>query len=60
MSTAQALARLTGLPVNLDKDLRERHGGAWEGLTDREIRQLYPAEYQILVAAGRRADCRRR
>jgi broad specificity phosphatase PhoE len=46
-STAQSLARLTGLPVNLDKDLRERHGGAWEGLTDREIRQFYPAEYQI-------------
>ena len=46
-STAEPLARLTGLPVNLDKDLRERHGGAWEGLTDREIRQVYPEEFQI-------------
>ena len=45
-STAEPLARLTGLPVNLDKDLRERHGGAWEGLTDQEIRQFYPEEYQ--------------
>jgi glucosyl-3-phosphoglycerate phosphatase len=47
VSTAQSLARLTGLLVNLDKDLRERHGGAWEGLTDQEIRQFYPEEYQI-------------
>jgi glucosyl-3-phosphoglycerate phosphatase len=46
-STAETLARLTGLPVNLDKDLRERHGGAWEGLTDKEIRQFYPGEHQI-------------
>jgi probable phosphoglycerate mutase len=47
VSTAEPLARLTGLPVNLDKDLRERHGGAWEGLTDREIREFYPHEYQV-------------
>ena len=26
----------------LDKDLRERHGGCWEGLTDTEIREQYP------------------
>jgi glucosyl-3-phosphoglycerate phosphatase len=31
--------------VQLDKDLRERGGGSWEGLTDREIREGYPAEY---------------
>jgi broad specificity phosphatase PhoE len=40
--TAAALARVTGLEVNLDKDLRERHGGCWEGLSDTEIRQRYP------------------
>jgi len=44
-STAAALARLTGLEVMLDKDLRERHGGCWEGLTDTEIRARYPAEH---------------
>jgi broad specificity phosphatase PhoE len=44
-STAAPLARLTGLTVVLDKDLRERHGGAWEGLTDTEIRERYPAEH---------------
>lgn len=43
--TAGYLARLTGLPVQPDKDLRERGGGAWEGLTDAEIRAGYPAEY---------------
>ena len=37
-STAAPLARITGLPVSLDKDLRERHGGEWEGLTGPEIR----------------------
>jgi glucosyl-3-phosphoglycerate phosphatase len=42
--TAAPLARLTGLRVTLDKDLRERFGGDWEGLADAEIRERYPAE----------------
>ncbi len=42
--TAAALSRLTGLPVAVDKDLRERFGGDWEGLSDDEIRARYPAE----------------
>ncbi len=40
--TAAALARLTGLPVAQDKNLRERFGGDWEGLTDAEISARYP------------------
>lgn len=43
-STAAPLARLTGLAVTLDKDLRERSGGSWEGLTDTEIAQRFPIE----------------
>jgi probable phosphoglycerate mutase len=43
--TAAPLARLTGLAVTLDKDLRERSGGVWEGLTDTEIRTRYPVEH---------------
>ncbi len=43
-STAAPLARLTGLAVTLDKDLRERSGGSWEGLTDAEITVRFPAE----------------
>jgi probable phosphoglycerate mutase len=44
-STAAPLARVTGLTVTYDKDLRERGGGRWEGLTDTEIRTQYPAEH---------------
>ena len=43
-STAAPLARLTGLTVMLDKDLRERSGGSWEGLTDTEIAERFPIE----------------
>jgi broad specificity phosphatase PhoE len=42
--TAAPLVRITGLPATPDKDLRERSGGAWEGLTDAEIRERFPAE----------------
>jgi probable phosphoglycerate mutase len=43
-STAAPLARITGLGVLLDKDLRERSGGSWEGLDDKEISARFPAE----------------
>jgi broad specificity phosphatase PhoE len=43
--TAQALADVTGLQVSHDKDLIERDGGEWEGLTNAEIRARYPEEY---------------
>jgi glucosyl-3-phosphoglycerate phosphatase len=44
--TAGELSRLTGLPVQFDKDLRERNGGKWEGLSDREIREQYPEAHR--------------
>jgi glucosyl-3-phosphoglycerate phosphatase len=50
--TAEALARLTGLPVQLDKDLRERCGGAWEGLTESDIREQYPVERATWTPPG--------
>lgn len=43
--TAAALGRITGLPVTQHKDLRERSGGEWEGLTGAEIRAGWPEEY---------------
>ncbi len=43
--TAAPLGRITGLAVTMDKDLRERYGGGWEGLTDTEIRAQYPVEH---------------
>jgi probable phosphoglycerate mutase len=52
LGTAAELARLTGLSVVSDKDLRERFGGAWEGLTDVEIRTRYPAEHSQWAPPG--------
>jgi glucosyl-3-phosphoglycerate phosphatase len=43
--TADALASLTGLGVQLDKDLRERAGGSWEGLIESEIIERFPQAY---------------
>ncbi|MET9342521.1 MULTISPECIES: histidine phosphatase family protein [unclassified Nonomuraea] len=43
--TALALGRLVGLDVSVDKDFRERGGGAWEGLTRDEIAAGWPVEY---------------
>jgi broad specificity phosphatase PhoE len=45
VSTAQPLAAITGLAITLDKDLRERSGGLWEGLVSAEIRERWPAEH---------------
>ena len=50
--TAQALADITGLPVRYDDDLVERSGGAWEGLSAREIRERYPAERAVWEPPG--------
>jgi probable phosphoglycerate mutase len=50
--TAAALARLTGLPIAYDKDLRERHGGEWEGKTDTEIREQYPDAFATWTPPG--------
>jgi broad specificity phosphatase PhoE len=50
--TAQALADLTGLPVRHDRDLIERDGGVWEGLTGAEIRERYPAEQAVWQPPG--------
>jgi probable phosphoglycerate mutase len=50
--TAAALARLTGLSVQLDPRLRERHFGPWQGLTDAEIRERYPSEFASWLTDG--------
>lgn len=47
--TAHYLAESTGLSVEPDQRLRERHFGRWQGLLRDEIAQHYPAE----AAAGR-------
>ncbi len=56
MATAAPLARLTGLTVISEKDLRERYGGLWEGLTDVEIRAQYPVEHSQWLPPGGEAS----
>ncbi|MCO5993843.1 histidine phosphatase family protein [Actinoallomurus rhizosphaericola] len=50
--TAQALSTVTGLPVTADRDLIERGGGEWEGLTNAEIRAKYPTEHALWQPPG--------
>lgn len=50
--TGLALGRLVGLDVAVDKDLRERGGGEWEGLTRDEIAARWPEEYVAWEAPG--------
>ncbi|MFI6482067.1 bifunctional RNase H/acid phosphatase [Nonomuraea sp. NPDC050663] len=48
--TAEALARLTGLDVDIDEGLRETDFGAWEGHTFTEIQRRWPAELSAWLA----------
>jgi glucosyl-3-phosphoglycerate phosphatase len=50
--TADALAALTGLPVEHDARLRERNFGPWQGLTSAEIRERYPDQWAKLGSAA--------
>ena len=40
--TAAEVARVHGLEVALDRDLREKNFGSWEGMTDAEIAVRFP------------------
>jgi glucosyl-3-phosphoglycerate phosphatase len=51
-ATAECLAKMVGLDVQQDKDLRERFGGEWEGLTIGEIRRSYPEEHATWEPPG--------
>jgi alpha-ribazole phosphatase len=46
--TASAVARACGLEPVIDPVWRERHVGAWEGLTLDEIRVRYPDEWNAM------------
>lgn len=43
--TAESLANLVGLSVQIDPDLRETYAGVWQGLTRTEIIERFPAEF---------------
>ncbi len=48
--TALALAARTGLQVQLDQDLRETHGGKFQGLLVSEIQERLPREWAAWVS----------
>ena len=45
--TAQAIAALRGMEVQIDVGLRERCYGAFEGMRHAEIRERYPEAYRV-------------
>ncbi|WP_100446327.1 histidine phosphatase family protein [Glycomyces xiaoerkulensis] len=46
VDTAKPLAESTGLEIELDKRLRERGYGPWEGLTMKEIAERFPDDHR--------------
>lgn len=52
VDTAAPLAELTGLSVRLDRRLRERHYGEWQGLTMGEVAKRFPEAYARQRAGG--------
>ncbi|MFL6128620.1 MAG: histidine phosphatase family protein [Mycobacteriales bacterium] len=55
VQTALPLAERLGLPVTLDRRLRERSLGRWEGLTRDEVGRRHPQEYAHWLVG--REDC---
>lgn len=50
--TAEALARLAGLGVEVEPELAERSFGAWEGLTGVEIQAGWPEQFAVWRSGG--------
>jgi len=46
MATAEAIARLQGLPVMVGPGLVDMCFGEWEGMAHQEVKQKYPKQYQ--------------
>ncbi|MBR2460518.1 MAG: histidine phosphatase family protein [Clostridia bacterium] len=55
--TGQALAELKGLPLLLDRQLREIYAGKWEGKSYEEIGRDYPEEYGVWLSDIGNAVC---
>ena len=50
--TAEAISKFTGHNLNLDKRLREKNLGVFEGLTSEEARERYPENFQQFKTVG--------
>lgn len=48
--TAQKVSSLSGVPLTVDKRLRERNLGHWQGLTRDEVQSRYPEEFADWLA----------
>ncbi|WP_051393273.1 histidine phosphatase family protein [Glycomyces arizonensis] len=46
VDTARPVAELTGVEIELDKRLRERGYGPWEGLTRKQIAERFPDDHR--------------
>ena len=49
--TAEALSRITELPVNYDEAWLECSFGIWDGLSIDEVKEKYPADYQAWICS---------
>lgn len=47
LQTATPVAKQLGLPIRPTAKLREKHDGAWQGLTFADVERLYPLEYSL-------------
>ena len=50
--TAEAISKYTGHTLNIDKRLREKNLGIFEGLTSEEARERNPETFQLFKTAG--------
>ncbi len=49
--TAEAISRLTGLPINFDEMWIECGFGIWDGMSIDEVKEKYPADYHSWVSS---------
>lgn len=54
--TARIVAEARGLAVTTLPELRERHFGSWEGLTDEEIHERFPEAADGVLGDGESRD----
>lgn len=47
LQTVAPVAAKLGLPVRQSANLREKHDGAWQGLTFADVERLYPQEHAL-------------
>lgn len=55
--TGKCVADRFGLEVIVRKELREIHGGDWEGVTFDDMGRLYPEEFKLWVTDYGRSGC---